>query len=300
MRGTVFDIKGFSIHDGPGIRTTVFFKGCPLSCHWCHNPEGQATQPELMVHESRCIRCGACVAACAQGALSEAHGRIVRNAAMCTLCGACVEACYAEARELVGREVTVDQLMAEIERDRAFFDESGGGVTLSGGEPLAQPGFLVALLEACTAREIHTALDTCGFAPWETLERVRPFVNLFLYDLKLIDEGRHHEFTGVSNVRILSNLRALSERGHNIVIRVPVIPGINDDEDNVHQIGAFAAGLPRPHQLDLLPYHRTATDKYRRLNKAYDLVDVHPPSEARIAEIAAILGGFGLDVKIGG
>jgi pyruvate formate lyase activating enzyme len=300
ITGTVFDIKKFSIHDGPGIRTTVFFKGCPLRCWWCHNPESQALGPELMVRANRCIQCEACLSACTHGAISRDSGVISTDAAKCVACGACAEVCYAEARQIVGREMTVAQVVAEIERDVPFYDESGGGVTFSGGEPLLQPGFLLALLRACQEREIHTALDTCGFAPWETLDRVREYVDLFLYDLKLMDDDGHLKFTGVSNELILRNLQALSRRGHNVVVRVPVIPGINDDDENVRRIGTFAAALPSLQRVDLLPYHHAGAQKYHRLHKVYELPDARPPSDGRMAEIGQVLRGFGLHVKIGG
>lgn len=298
--GIVFDIKKFSIHDGPGIRTTVFFKGCPLSCWWCHNPEGQAPKPELVFRESRCIRCGACLEVCDQGAISWDGDVVSTDGEKCALCGACVEVCYAEAREMVGQEMTVAQVMAEIERDVPFYDESGGGVTFSGGEPLLQQGFLLALLRACNEKEIHTALDTCGFATWETLDSIRKHVDLFLYDLKLMDEAKHRKFIGVSNELILKNLQMLSKRGYNICLRVPIIPGINDDAENIRQIGTFAAALPRLNQVDILPYHRAAAEKYDRLNKVYGLPETRPPSDERMAEITQILRGFGLQVKTGG
>jgi pyruvate formate lyase activating enzyme len=300
ITGTVFDIKKFSIHDGPGIRTTVFFKGCPLRCWWCHNPESQAPGPELMVRPTRCIQCGACLDVCPHGAISRNADAMSTDPEKCTACGACAEVCYAEARQIVGREMTVAQVVAEIERDVPFYDESGGGVTFSGGEPLLQPGFLLALLRACQEREIHTALDTCGFAPWETLDRVREHVDLFLYDLKLMDDDGHLKFTGVSNELILRNLQALSRRGHDVVVRVPVIPGINDDDENVRRIGTFAAALPSLQRVDLLPYHHAGSEKYHRLHKVYELPDARPPSDGRMAEIGQVLRGFGLHVKIGG
>jgi pyruvate formate lyase activating enzyme len=300
IAGTVFDVKKFSIHDGPGIRTTVFLKGCPLSCWWCHNPESQARARELVFHENRCIHCGTCEAICLQQAISSNGDVMVTDGERCTLCGDCVEVCYAEAREIVGQEMTVAQVMAEIERDIVFYDESGGGVTFSGGEPLLQRDFLLALLRACQEKEIHTALDTCGFARWETLDSMRGYVDLFLYDLKLMDDARHRKFTGVSNQVILQNLQALSRRGHDIVLRVPIIPGINDDDENIHQLSAFAAALPHLNRIDILPYHQTGAEKYHRLNKAYGLSEVRPPSEGRIIEIVEMIRGFGLQVKIGG
>jgi pyruvate formate lyase activating enzyme len=300
IKGIVFDIQKFSIHDGPGIRTTVFFKGCPLSCWWCHNPESQALESEVIFRAYRCIRCGACLSVCVQGAISWDGDAVSTDREKCTHCGACAQVCYSEAREAVGREMTVAQVMAEIEGDVAFYDESSGGVTFSGGEPLWQAGFLLALLQACQAKEIHAALDTCGFAPWETLDAIREHVDLFLYDLKLMDGAKHRDFTGVSNELILKNLQALSQRGHDIVLRVPIIPGINDDDANIRQTGAFAAALPHLSRVDLLPYHHTGVDKYNRLDRAYGLPETRPPSSERLASIAQTLRGFGLQVKVGG
>lgn len=297
ISGVVFDIKKYSLHDGPGIRTTIFLKGCPLRCWWCHNPESQSPAIEMIFRENRCIRCGACVAACVHGAISWNEHGPVHDGEKCARCGACADVCYAEARERVGREMTVPQVMAEVERDLAFYDESGGGVTLSGGEPLWQQDFALALLQACKEKEIHTALDTCGFAAWQTIKRVRKFVDVFLYDLKLINSEQHRQFTGQSNALILRNLEALLQRGHKIILRVPIIPGINDDEETTRQLAAYAATLPHLQEIELLPYHRIGVDKYSRLNNAYNLPDTSPPSEARMAEMVHILREFGLPVK---
>ena len=254
----------------------------------------------MVFRESRCIRCGTCEAVCAQGAISWDGDVVSTDGENCTLCGDCVEVCYAEAREIAGQEMTVAQVMTEIERDVPFYDESGGGVTFSGGEPLFQLDFLRALLRACKEKEIHTALDTCGFAPWETLDDIREYVDLFLYDLKLIDDAKHRKFTGVSNELILRNLQMLSERGHDIFLRVPIVPGINDDDENIRQTGTFAAALPHLNRVDILPYHHAAVEKYKRLKKIYGLSEIRRPSDERIVEIGQTLEGFGLQVKKGG
>jgi pyruvate formate lyase activating enzyme len=298
--GIVFDIKKFSVHDGPGIRTTVFLKGCPLSCWWCHNPESQSFERERLHRGNRCIRCGACVEACDHGAISWQPDGPLTEDGLCTLCGACVDVCHAEARTIVGQSMTVEEVMAEIGRDRIFYEASGGGVTFSGGEPLSQPRFLLALLQACKEQEMHTVLDTCGYAPWATVERVAGLVDLWLYDLKIVDDARHREMTGVSNRGILANLRALSDLGRQIVVRVPVVPGVNDDTGSIGAIGQLVSGLSNVIRVELLPYHRTASEKYARLERPYALEGVKPPPNGRLFALANALEPFGKPVKIGG
>lgn len=300
VSGTIFDIKKFSVHDGPGIRTTVFLKGCPLKCRWCHNPESQAAGPEMIFRAGRCIQCRACLPVCPQNAIFMNGGGAVTNRELCTRCGLCVDACYAEAREQIGREMPAAQVMAEILRDVPFYDESGGGVTFSGGEPLSQPRFLTALLRACKANEIHTALDTSGYAPWAVIDGLRRDVDLFLYDLKAMDFRLHRRLTGVSNGRILKNVQKLAERGHKIIIRVAVIPGVNDHVDNLIATAAFVANLPGVNRVDLLPYHNLAVDKYHRLDKPYSLAHTGVPQPDQLAGPAQIFEDFKLNVKIGG
>jgi len=284
--GLVFHLQRFSLQDGPGLRTTVFLKGCPLACAWCHNPESQAPEPELLTVESRCIHCGACTEVC--------------PGPDCRCCGACVEACPTGARRMVGRKMGAAELLEEVLRDRIFFDQSGGGVSFSGGEPLMQADFVCEMATALKGRGVHTALDTCGFARTEDLLRVAAQVDLVLFDLKLIDEARHRETTGESNALILANLMALSERHEAIWIRVPIIPGLNDDAENLEATARIAARTPGVRRVDLLPYHAHGVAKFGRLGKAYDLGAIQPPSSERMEEIA---GGFrtqGLDVTIGG
>lgn len=299
--GTVFDIKRFSIHDGPGIRTTVFLKGCPLHCPWCHNPESQDMEPGVMLRPSRCIACGACVEVCPEHAISkDEDGVIVTDPRLCRRCGTCTDECFAEARERVGREMTVEEIVSDVGRDTDFYEESGGGVTLSGGEPLMQKAFSAELLEALQRRGIHTAVDTSGAVSWSAFEAVRLHTDLFLFDIKHMDPDRHREATGAGNRRILENLEKLSALGHDIVLRFAVIPGINDGEENLRRTGAFAAGLPVRHPLSLLPYHAAASDKYKRLGQSYTLGNLSPPGDERVAEIAGIFEAYGLEVRIGG
>lgn len=298
--GTVFDIKKFSLHDGPGIRTTVFFKGCGLRCWWCHNPESQRPRPELLLRPELCIQCGACRAECPHGAVQPDGECFITDRARCDLCGSCVAVCAADAREIVGREMTVEQVMAKVLPDVIFYDQSGGGVTFSGGEPLLQVDFLLDLLRACKDHDLHTVVDTCGFASPETFERVRPYVDLFLYDVKLMDDARHRVVTGASNDLILDNLRRLAAHDHPVILRVPVIPRCNDDADTLRQIGALAQSLPNVIRVDLLAYHTLGIDKYKRLDRPNPMPETAAPSEGDMAAIRRLLESFGLNVTIGG
>ncbi len=232
--------------------------------------------------------------------MSAPAGPIVVDEEACTGCGACAEVCATGALEIAGRVLTSAEVMAEIEKDRVFYDESGGGVTFSGGEPLAQPDFLCELLRACREREIHTAIDTTGYGSSENVRRASSLADLFLFDVKVVDDERHRRLTGVSSTPILENLECLVREGCNVVLRVPVIPGITDDEENIRRIGALARSLSSEQRVNLLPYHNTAVEKYRRLGRHYDLSGISPPSRERMAELAALLEGFGLSVQIGG
>jgi pyruvate formate lyase activating enzyme len=283
--GRIFDIKRFAIHDGPGIRTTVFLKGCPLDCPWCHNPESQAAGPEVVFRVTRCVRCGGCVDVCEGRALTQTDDGLVRDAASCVFCGKCAEACSSDAREIAGRESSVEKVIDEIAKDRVFYDLSGGGATFSGGEPLDQPDFLFALLDACAVEGIATAVDTCGFAPAGVMGKLVGRTGLFLYDLKLIDDGRHRDFCGVSNVPILENLRFLSEAGSDIVVRVPIIPGFNDGAGDVDSLCEFLSSLPRSHPVDLLPYERVGVDKYPRLGRVSALTETASLPAERVAAV---------------
>ena len=298
--GRVFNIQRCSVHDGPGIRTTVFLKGCPLSCSWCHNPEGIDKAPVLMVSADRCVTCGACSEVCPVENGGAAPAGQFWNRGSCTRCGSCVEACPADARELAGRDWLVDELVDEIERDRVFFETSGGGVTFSGGEPLAQAGFLEDCLSECSRRSLHTTIDTCGLAPRNTLLEVARRADLLLYDLKHLDPILHRSETGSDNRLILDNLRALSESDVDVWVRVPLIPGFNDDAANIEATGVFLEGLPRKHRVFVLPYHGIANGKRSRLEETTTESDLQAPDVTAVGAVVEALAKHNLEVTAGG
>lgn len=295
----IFAIKRYALHDGPNIRTTIFFKGCPLACRWCHNPEGMDSRIEILSLAQKCVGCGECLEICPEKCLRLTPEGIVRDEARCRLCRNCIETCPALAHEATGWQVGVEELLEEVEKDRPFYDQSGGGVTCSGGEPLCQPEFLYAFLAACGERGIHRAVDTSGFAPTETLVRIAGVTDLFLFDVKMMDGERHLLYTGVANDLILANLKALACEKP-VRIRIPLIAGVNSDEENIRATGAFAAGCRRVEGIDVLPYHPSATAKYRKLNKIYQGNLFSAPSGETLARIVEILKQYSDDVRIGG
>jgi pyruvate formate lyase activating enzyme len=288
--GWVFNIQRYSLHDGPGIRTTVFLKGCPLRCLWCCNPESQRPAPEIVFWPERCIRCDACLAACPENAIeigSQGERQVLVE--RCTLCGRCVDVCCSGALDQIGKLMTVAEVLAEVEQDRPFYDESGGGMTLSGGEPTSQPEFSRRLLQGCRGREIHTAIESCGHAPWSVWQALLPYLDLILYDLKETDPERHRRGTGESNEVVLDNLRRLTQSGKRVIVRRPVIPGYNDDPKSMHDLGRIVQSLGGIEQIDLLPYHRMGQSKYSRLGQQYALGDQPSLKAEDVVELRDIL-----------
>ena len=280
LPGLIFDIQRFSIHDGPGIRTVVFLKGCPLRCAWCANPESQRAEPEVADFADSCIGCGDCVAECPRGAIRDAtgggglHRPFEIDRSECDDCGRCADVCMPEAKRLIGRQLTVDEVMADVRKDMAFYRSSGGGVTLSGGEPLSQPAFTRAILAACRRAGIPTALETCGLAAFDDLASVCALADDIYFDVKLLDDEAHRRWTGVSNERILENLRRLGECETRVVVRSPLIPGCNGGERDVRSLARLCAELPQVRALELLPYHSLGEHKYQCLQRDYSLTGV--------------------------
>ncbi len=299
--GLIFDVKKYAINDGPGIRLTVFFKGCPLCCAWCHNPESISSRIQKMYNGDRCIGCMACIEACPESGCRLTPTGIITDPRRCTCCGTCADVCPTRASEMSGRIATVADLVAIAEKERVFFEQSGGGVTISGGEPLLQPDFLVSLLGELGLRSIHRTVDTTGFARSELLLKVAQRTELFLYDLKMMDSRRHKQWTGVDNGRILENLRLLASTGACINIRMPLIKGVNDDELNIEQTASFVASLPgAKKKVNILPYHNIAQGKYLRLGEKHDSSAMAEPSVEALTDAVAVFAAFGLEAIVGG
>lgn len=307
--GRVYDIQRFTIHDGPGIRTDVFLTGCPLSCLWCHSPESQRQTPQLAWFAVRCIGvkdCGLCVAACPKGAVlpekktgNTDKALITVDRAQCVLCGKCAEICPAQALCLTGSDMSAAQVMEIIKKDMAYYKKTGGGVTVSGGEPMVQHEFTEALLKSCKRIGLNTCLDTTGFAPWELYRKVLPYVDLVLYDLKHMDANKSKEYTGVTNELILENAGKMAALGLAMQIRVPIIPGYNDNEKNLRATGEFCKKLGSAVRIvQILPYHRLGVVKYERIGKVYPMADINPPSEEHLQSCKELLESYGLAVRI--
>ncbi|MEE4312604.1 MAG: glycyl-radical enzyme activating protein [candidate division KSB1 bacterium] len=306
-KGFIFNIQRFSIHDGPGIRTTAFLKGCSMRCFWCHNPEGRNPYLELQYFPARCIACGECVAACPNHAHEMRDGVHYFLRDKCRMSGRCVDTCYALALELSGKEMTVSQVMEEILRDRAFYENSGGGVTLSGGEPVLHTDFSLQILKRCRDEGFHTAIETCGQYQWEKLLRLIPVTDMVMMDLKHMDTEKHRQGTGHYNELILNNARRLALTDKPIIFRTPVIPGFNDTEAEIGEIAAFIRDLYEIRvkygkmeeedagiRYELLPFHQMAGDKYRSLDMEYRAKDLKPPDKSRMEELKNILIAHGI------
>ena len=295
--GTVFDIQRFSIHDGPGIRTTVFLKGCSLRCFWCHNPEGMRLLPEIQFEPEKCIGCGECVKICEQNAQHLENGQRLYDRDCCTVCGQCVETCFAGGLSLIGRSMSVDAVLTEVLQDIAFYRSSGGGVTFSGGEPVLQTEFLSTVLARCRWAGVHTAIETAGYYPWERLEYLLPHVDMVMMDLKHMDSEQHKAATGAPNDLILANARKLAESSVALLFRTPVIPTVNDTPDAIRAIAQFVqelstlrgAAIP----LELLQFHRLAEDKYTHLGRSYQ-AHALPDTVENLRALVAIVQEYGL------
>lgn len=311
LTGLIFNIQRFSIHDGPGIRTTVFFKGCSLRCFWCHNPEGTQARPEIQYFPERCIGCGECLDRCPNQAhtLKDDFHLYLRE--LCNNCGTCTDTCYSNALVLTGKYMTVDEVMKEILRDRMFYETSNGGVTLSGGEPVLQPKFATEILKRCKEQDLHTAIETCGNYQWQQLESMLPFTDLIMMDMKLIDPIKHKSACGDCNQQILANARRLALTNKPIIFRIPIVPTVNDTIEDVGAIVRFVhnvvelrvkhnngKGEVAEIQLELLPFHRLASDKYRSLGMEYRARDLKPPTEERIQELTEIAEIEGVELLV--
>jgi pyruvate formate lyase activating enzyme len=301
IKGLIFNIQRYSIHDGPGIRTLVFMKGCPLRCLWCDNPEGQLMHPEILFSKARCIKCWKCVDACPVNAIAKQRDTIKIDRKTCNNCRKCAEICYAEAIRIAGKWVTVEEVLNEIKKDTVFYEVSHGGITVGGGEPTMQTEFVTQLLKACKEHGINTAIETCGYTKWKNLQKMLKYLDLIFYDIKHMDSEKHQILTGKPNELILENLKKLSRETVPIIIRIPLVPGYNDQEENIKSTANFVRKLgDNIVRVEILPYHRLGIAKYKQLGREYQLNDVKPLSKEQLQDVANIIEAYDLEVQIGG
>ena len=295
----VFNIQKYSVHDGPGIRTTVFFKGCPLKCTWCHNPESHSVDHQLMLNIDKCVGCGKCAKRCPHGAIEIIDGVMKLDETKCVICKKCSTICPKEGIEYVGETLEVKDIVKEILKDQMFYDESGGGVTFSGGEPMMQPDVVAEIARRSKDFGVHTAMETSAFASWSSFEKVVPHIDLFLIDIKALQNDIHEQYVGASNQVILENIRKLSDLGKRMWIRMPIISGINDGDENINLTIEF---LKTVHfeQVNLLPYHSMGKGKYTKLGKEYTMPEIKEPNDEHMNALARKFENNGIRVKIGG
>ena len=299
----ITNVQKFSIHDGDGIRTSVFFKGCPLKCEWCHNPETQRFEKEMQCDKEKCVGCGTCAKVCPNGAISMENGKPEMKKDACTFCGKCVNFCPLGIREIIGREYSVKELIKELMKDQMFYEESGGGVTLSGGEVMAMDiDYILAIAKELKRQDVTLTIDTCGYVPYEKFQAILPYVNTFLYDVKVMDPKLHKKYIGVDNQLILDNLIRLAADGARIYIRIPTIKEVNGNEKNMKETIAFLKEHDiHPAQINLLPYHDTGSGKYSKLDMEYKGTDLHAPEKEEMESFVRLFVESGFqNTKIGG
>jgi len=299
--GLIFDIKKYAINDGPGIRMTVFFKGCNLSCKWCHNPESLSPKIQKMYNASKCIGASKCLDNCPNNALELSSEGIITNYDLCNLCGKCAEVCPTKAFEILGSTISISELIKKIDNEAIFFDQSGGGVTFSGGEPLMHSAYLLEALKECGKRMYHRVVDTTAFAKQETLLEVAKNCEMFLIDLKVMDSVKHKEFTGVTNEKILSNIIELAKTNCELIFRMPLIKNVNTSEENITKTALFINSLEgNKNIINLLPYHNIAKNKHLKLGQSTSFTDFEMPSEDEIQKIISIFHNYGIKATVGG
>jgi pyruvate formate lyase activating enzyme len=299
--GIIFDIQRYSIHDGPGIRTVVFLKGCPLRCLWCCNPESQLINSQLSFIQNKCIGCLECIGICPNKAISfDKEKGFLIDKKLCDMCGRCSDVCYPGARVIIGERISTNEVVNEIIKDMSFYNRSNGGVTLSGGEVLLQWSFAKEILKRCKELNINTAIETSGYCKWEYFAKVLEYVDLVLYDLKHMDNAEHKKLTGVDNKLILENATKVAELVKQMVIRVPLIPELNDSKSNIENLVKFVSTLAKVKEIDILPYHQLGVSKYSQIGETYRLKQLKPPSEQKINNIRMFIESQGFSVKVGG